>query len=228
MFLLLVFQAFQNSFSHIEQSKFSLEVKRVLSKENIEIEKLTYFNNFSNIFYLRSKDKGVERITTNVSVQNFSYYGGGKIYDVLEIYSVYTTKDFRRMGLAKKILYRAIRKASEMFKLVCPILTLHLNVEDAMMHVAFSFYINIGFHTLCYVETGPSDMKFSMDEKDKFFKWEDVLKRPVEGKHLALFAFNGFNNDVNGDFTDIGKQVVNRIQDWISKKNDDSNENKEI
>lgn len=216
---LLVFQAFQNSWTHIQQVQFSLEVKKTLSKEELSLEKLTFFNNYTNIFHLRVENEE-DRIVSNIQIQNNVYYGNRNMYDVLEIYSVYTTKDYRKRGMAKYIIYKSVEKMCEIYHLKCPILVLHLNPEDPMMHIVFSFYVNLGFHSATYVRTGPSDVKFSMDIKLKFFPWHEVLQRPVTNKHLTLFAFNGFNNDVTGNFTQMGKKVVEKISEWIEVNKD--------
>lgn len=222
--ILLVFRAFHNSWSHTSQVQFSHEAKMTLSKEDISPEKLTFFNNYTNVFHLRLEDEKNNQIVSNIQIQKNVYYGGKQKYDVFEIYSVYTTKKYRKMGMAKQMIFKSIEKARQIYNVKQPVLVLHLNTEDAMMHVAFSFYINLGFHTASYVPEAPSDLKFCMDDRTKFFSWDEVLSRPVTNRYLTLFAFNGFNNEVKGDFTEMGTKIRQKVLEWIDKNKEVSEE----
>lgn len=214
--LLLVFHAFKNSFIHLDQSYYSFEVKEALSHQKVVPEKVTYFNNFSTIFHFRTKEESSDRLISNINLNRGVYYNKNEMFDVIEIYSVYTSKDYRKRGLARQMIYRSVYYMIKHHKLHCPVLALHLNTKDPMMHVSFSFYVNLGFHQACYVKWGPACMKYSMEEKN-FFSWKELLDRPVTAPHISLFAFNGFNNDVKGDFTEMGKKLVKKVKTWIDE-----------
>lgn len=218
---LLFFKAYDNSFSHLSQGSFSYEAKVALTREEHELDKVVFYNNFYNVFHLRSKNN---ELMSNVYINKNEYFGKDIKYDVFEIYSVYTSPKFRRQHLAKQILFRSVKKLMEVYNIENPILVLHLNTEDPMMHIVFSFYINIGFHTACYVDSSPEDMKYSMSDTEKFFSFREVLEKPVTGKHLTLFAMNGFNYDVQENLIEIGSEMVKRIKAYIKEnKNCDNN-----
>ncbi|KRH92618.1 hypothetical protein M153_3998000139 [Pseudoloma neurophilia] len=216
-----------NNFSNI----YHLRIENNNLEKNLGSENVTMKSRFHHTYRINSKKGGLKTsdlitdspvLTSNASIVPEIYHGDGKFFQILEIYSIYTKPFFRNIGLAKQIFFGAIGHAINQHGYSNPILILHLNTKDPLMHVAFSFYLNMGFHTLTYVKSGPSDMKYSFSSKDrqKFFNFKEVEGRPVENKHLCMMAMNGIDNSVRGDFTEIGKRMIKRIDQWIFENTD--------
>lgn len=221
---LICFWSNQNMIQHQLQNVFAQEVKKSFGSDNLDLNKIAFFNGFLDIFHLRVEQEDEKRFVSNISINKSKYYSPGFVYNVIEIYSLYTNPYYRKKKFARQIIYRSVNKIINTFKIINPILALHLNTEDEYMSIVYSFYLNLGFHTFCYVNMGPDDMKFSMDDQENFFDWTDVLNRKVNGKHLAMFAFQGFNKKVKGNFVETGEKIRQNIIAYI-KEQEKSSEN---
>lgn len=222
LFTLVELFSNSNSFSHMSQTYFDHnEVRTTFNSPHNDVEKITHYNNFYNVFYYRGRDpvnlkdsnntaKNVKKqfseyLFANIHIIHNVYYKDYVGYDVLELYSIYVSPKHRKMGFAKSLILDSIKRMIDHYELITPILALHLNPRDKMMNVSFSFYVNLGFHHVAFVNGGPEDLKYNLNNVD--IKWNEVHNKTPTGRYLAMFCFDGINNSVNGDFRNIGENI---------------------
>ncbi|ELA47024.1 hypothetical protein VCUG_01469 [Vavraia culicis subsp. floridensis] len=244
-----------NSFAHTSQTCFSFnEVKRYFNNERLNLEKVTFYNNMYDIAYYRikeedGKDKNEksesennsnvhhestrdsaqkspkERLIANIQIIHNFYYKKYTKYDVLELYTIYVSPDYRNRGFAKSLIFESTSRLIKRYNLTKPIFALHLNPNDPMMHISFSFYVNLGFLDVAYVKEGPDELQFNMENIDT--KWDQIQNKPVTGHYLAMFCFNELGNGIKGDFRELGEKIRGMLLEFI-KNNEPIKENDNI
>ncbi|ELQ76993.1 hypothetical protein THOM_0020 [Trachipleistophora hominis] len=101
------------------------------------------------------------------------------------------------------------RKVCQRYNLTRPIFALHLNPKDQMMNISFSFYVNLGFVNVAYVNDGPYDLQFDVEKIST--KWDEIQDRPASGRYLAMFCFDGLGTGVKGDFREVGENIRGKL-----------------
>lgn len=81
------------------------------------------------------------------------------------------------------------------------------------MNIVFSFFINMGFFDVAYIQKGPSDLTFCLDEN--CFKWTEITERPATDQYLAMICKGDLEKGVKGDFTEKGEELKKK-NFWIT------------
>lgn len=250
--VLLKFYRQTNAFCHIMQAFFSCyEVKKYFDESRADVHKVTYFNNYYDIYHYRlsngncnssnSRSSGSDRssnsrsgsdrssnstsgnstsdnsskdeIVGNIQFIKNTYYNNFTSLDVLELYSLYVPSTHRNKSIATRLIKASILDMMARHALKRPLIALHLNPKDPMMHIVFSFYVNLGFTRVAYVDEGPEDLKYG---GKRVYGYGEVGGREAEGKFLAMMCCGGLKNG-RGDYREMGEEIRKRLLDYQAK-----------
>lgn len=111
---------------------------------------------------------------------------------VLEIYSVVVDSNYRKRGLAARLIFDSVESMIKLYSLPEDTLVgLHLNPLDKMMGISFAFYCTLGFDKASIVEFGPNDFLFKAEKiqnlKHPLHLALRILKNEIIGKFFAMF-----------------------------------------
>lgn len=176
----------------VHADEFVTKINKEFNNYEHDYTKVLEGINIHDIFQLRTRRELVSSL--NIAHEVFSDEENRKRH-VVVIYSVVTTKKFRGLGYAPKLINDAVRKYVADKRLKNPIVALHLNPNDAMMNVNYALYYKLGFDkgTLC--RSGPTSFKTRLaeikDMKDVRNAMQSVESSREPGHFFAMFVDYG-------------------------------------
>ncbi|KAM0677526.1 hypothetical protein BDAP_001852 [Binucleata daphniae] len=181
------------------------------------------FSNRWDIFQIRNNNT----LISSLYIAHKYFYSNIK-RDAICFYTVFTNKDYRGKGYAKKLLNYSIQIMMKKYK--NPLLCLHLNPEDETMNLNYAMYYSLGFRKGAISEYGSECYILRYDEiaKMKDVRQIDIVNEKEKGYFLAMFCepkdFN-IKNKLQKELLVEGEEIRKKL--FVRKEQYDKEENEQ-
>lgn len=147
-----------------------------------DISDVDLINYLSTCDIFKFKDNG--ELIASVYLKRNTYYKKvdylfvSRIEEIkaVEIYSLWVNSKFRRKGIARMLLFKALMTIRKEYNYGNDfVVSLHLNEADKYMNISFALYYALNFRKGAYVKHGPDDLKYNFELIHKLYNPIDII-----------------------------------------------------